>query len=136
VHGIEPPETRAAAGKPTAGVIHVSGVEGKLGPVVTVEDDGQGMDMALIAERAVALGQDAARVLPAQELAFLPGLSTARRPGDLAGRGVGLYAVRSELASVGYAVEVFSRPGELTRFVLKPSGAPGEHEVQMKDAHA
>jgi HAMP domain-containing protein/HPt (histidine-containing phosphotransfer) domain-containing protein len=136
VHGIEPPDTRTAAGKEPGGVIRVVGTDGNLGPVVTVEDDGQGMDMALIAERAVALGQDAARAVPAQELAFLPGLSTARRPGDLAGRGVGLYAVRTELASVGYVVEVFSRPGELTRFTLKPSGATGEHEVQMKDAHA
>jgi len=54
----------------------------------------------------------------------------------MAGRGVGLYAVRAELASVGYVVEVLSRPGELTKFTMKPSGAPAEHEVQMKDAHA
>jgi PAS domain S-box-containing protein len=136
VHGIEPPDVRATAGKPSGGIIRVVGAEGQLGPVVTVEDDGQGMDMALITERAALLGPDAARALPAQELAFLPGLSTARRPGELAGRGVGLYAVRAELASVGYGVEVFSRRGELTRFVLKPSGAPEEHEVQMKNAHA
>jgi two-component system chemotaxis sensor kinase CheA len=94
------------------------------------------MDMALITEKALALGQEPSRALPAQELAFLPGLSTARGRGDLAGRGVGLYAVRTELASVGYTVEVFSRPGELTRFTLKPSGASSEHEVQMRDAHA
>jgi HAMP domain-containing protein/HPt (histidine-containing phosphotransfer) domain-containing protein len=136
VHGIEAPEVREAAGKAPGGIIRVVGTEGKLGPVVTVEDDGQGMDMALIAERAMALGQEASHMLPAQELAFLPGLSTARGRGDLAGRGVGLYAVRAELASVGYTVEVFSRPGELTRFTLRPTGAASEHEVQMKDAHA
>jgi chemotaxis protein histidine kinase CheA len=113
----------------------VACVEGKAGPIVTVEDDGQGMDLAQIAEKAIAIGQDPA-LRSVQELAFLPGLSTARRPGDLAGRGVGLYAVRAELASVGYTVEVTSRTGEHTRFTLGPSGAPGEHEVQMKDAHA
>jgi PAS domain S-box-containing protein len=137
VHGIEAPETREAANKPPGGIIHVVGADGRFGPVVTVEDDGQGMDLTLLAERAVAIGQDATvRALPAQELAFLPGLSTARRQGDMAGRGVGLYAVRAELASVGYVVEVFSRPGEFTKFTMKPSGAPAEHEVQMKDAHA
>src|SRR6185436_15278170 len=135
VHGIELPDSRTAAGKEPGGVIRIAGVEGRLGPVVTVEDDGQGMDMAQITERALAMGQDASRALPAQELAFLPGLSTARGRGDLAGRGVGHYAVRTERASVGYTVEVFSRPGEHTRFVLNPSGAVSEHEVQMKDAH-
>jgi HAMP domain-containing protein/HPt (histidine-containing phosphotransfer) domain-containing protein len=136
VHGIEPPDARTAAGKPAGGVIRVAGEESKLGTIVTVEDDGRGLDTAQIAERAAALGQEVVRGLPPQELAFLPGLSTAGRPGELAGRGVGLYAVRAELASVGYVVEVFSRPGEHTKFVLKPSGTPGEHEVQMKDAHA
>jgi HAMP domain-containing protein/HPt (histidine-containing phosphotransfer) domain-containing protein len=137
VHGIETPEIRERASKAAGGVIRVIGSEGKLGPVVTVEDDGQGMDLALLAERALAIGQDATvRAVPAQELAFLPGLSTARRQGDMAGRGVGLYAVRAELASVGYIVDVVSRPGEFTRFTIRPSGAPAEHEVQMKDAHA
>src|SRR5205823_1160208 len=121
VHGIELPAERIAAGKAPGGVIRVMASESKDGPVVEVEDDGQGIDLVEIAERAAAIGHDAA-YSSVQELAFLPGLSTVRRAGDLAGRGVGLYAVRAELASVGYVVEVFSRAGEQTKFVLRPSG--------------
>lgn len=135
VHGIERPETRTAAGKPPGGVIRIAADETKDGPVVVVEDDGQGMDLAQITERAAAIGHDPA-VGSVQELAFLPGLSTARRPGDLAGRGVGLYAVRAELASVGYVVEVSSKAGEYTRFVLRPKGAAVEDELQMRYGHA
>jgi chemotaxis protein histidine kinase CheA len=113
----------------------VAASETKDGPVVVVEDDGQGMDLAQITERAAAIGHDAA-VGSIQELAFLPGLSTARRPGDLAGRGVGLYAVRAELASVGYVVEVSSQAGEYTKFVLRPKGAVVEDELQMRNGHA
>lgn len=134
VHGIEVPATRTAAGKPPGGIIRVIATETKDGPVIVVEDDGQGMDLAQITERAVAIGHDPS-VASVQELAFLPGLSTARRPGDLAGRGVGLYAVRAELTGVGYVVEVFSRPGEYTKFVLRPRGTAGEDELEMRNGH-
>jgi len=135
VHGIETPAVRAEAGKSAGGVIRITCTPSDAGPVITVEDDGQGLDLDQIAKQAVAIGHDVT-VRAVQELAFLPGLSTARRPGDLAGRGVGLYAVRAELASVGYVVEVSSRRGEHTRFILKPaSGAASSDEVHLGEVH-
>src|SRR5262249_55241329 len=100
----------------------VLGTESPHGPIITVEDDGRGLDLAELAERAAAIGKH----VPAhsiQELAFIPGLSTLSRPGELAGRGVGLPAVRSELATANYQVEVSSKAGEYARFVLKPKSA-------------
>jgi chemotaxis protein histidine kinase CheA len=135
VHGIELPNERKKAGKPPGGIIRVVASEDRVGPVVTVEDDGQGMDFELIAEQAAAIGQDGA-LGSNQELAFLPGLSTLSHPRELAGYGVGLYAVRAELAGIGYSVQVSSRRGEYTRFVLSPSGAAPEPALEMKDAHA
>jgi len=135
VHGIEVPDARHAAGKSAVGAIRVHAAEGNTGPTITVDDDGQGLDLAQIAERAVAIGEDVAS-RSVQELAFLPGLSTARRPGDMAGRGVGLHAVRSDLASVGYAVDVASKPGEYTRFFLRPRSIQSETALHSTHGHA
>jgi HAMP domain-containing protein/HPt (histidine-containing phosphotransfer) domain-containing protein len=122
VHGIEIPNARQSQGKSPNGLIRVVAAEGEGGPVFTVEDDGQGLDLASIAQQAVAIGETVG-TRPIEQLAFLPGLSTARM-GDLAGRGVGLHAVKSEMESVGYKVDVFSKAGEYARFVLRPKDAP------------
>jgi two-component system, chemotaxis family, sensor kinase CheA len=135
VHGIELPEARHEAGKSAVGLIRVTAASGSEGLVITVEDDGHGLDLAELEERAAAIGSDFA-ALAREELAFLPGLSTARRPGELAGRGVGLSAVRSELLGVGYAVEAFTVAGQFARFVLRPKGVAGEGGLHSKDAHA
>src|SRR5262249_32296420 len=58
VHGIELPEARTAAGKSAIGLIQVTAADGDSGPVITVEDDGQGLDLAQITERAVAIGEN------------------------------------------------------------------------------
>jgi two-component system, chemotaxis family, sensor kinase CheA len=121
VHGIEIPSTREGQGKSPIGLIRVVASEGEAGPTFTIEDDGQGLDLALIEEKAIAIGE-VVGTRPIEQLAFLPGLSTARM-GDLAGRGVGLHAVKSEMESVGYKVEVFSKAGQYARFVLRPKDA-------------
>ena len=122
VHGIEIPDARENRGKSPIGLIRVIADEGESGPVFTIEDDGQGLDLASIAQQAVAIGETVG-TRPIEQLAFLPGLSTARM-GDLAGRGVGLHAVKSEMETVGYKVDVFSKAGEYARFVLRPKDAP------------
>jgi HAMP domain-containing protein/HPt (histidine-containing phosphotransfer) domain-containing protein len=122
VHGIEIPDAREDKGKSPIGLIRVIAAEGEGGPVITVEDDGQGLDLASIAQQAAAIGATVG-TRSIEQLAFLPGLSTARM-GDLAGRGVGLHAVKSEMESVGYRVDVFSKAGEYARFVLRPKDAP------------
>jgi HAMP domain-containing protein/HPt (histidine-containing phosphotransfer) domain-containing protein len=135
VHGIELPQARHEAGKSAIGLIQVLAAPSPEGPVITVEDDGQGLDLAQIRERAAAIGENIGS-RSAQELAFLPGLSTAARPGDLAGRGFGLSAVRSDLSDVGYVVEVFSQAGHYARFVLRPKGVAGGALLHSKNAHA
>jgi HAMP domain-containing protein/HPt (histidine-containing phosphotransfer) domain-containing protein len=122
VHGIEIPNARESQGKSSIGLIRVVAEEGRGGPVFTIEDDGQGLDLASIAQQAIAIGETVG-TRPIEQLAFLPGLSTARM-GDLAGRGVGLHAVKSEMETVGYKVDVFSKAGEYARFVLRPKDAP------------
>jgi HAMP domain-containing protein/HPt (histidine-containing phosphotransfer) domain-containing protein len=122
VHGIEIPDVREGRGKSPNGLIRVIATESEGGPIITIEDDGQGLDLESIAQQAVAIGETIGS-RPIEQLAFLPGLSTARM-GDLAGRGVGLHAVKSEMETVGYRVDVFSKAGEYARFVLRPKDAP------------
>jgi chemotaxis protein histidine kinase CheA len=122
VHGIEIPGARESKGKSPIGLIRAAATESEGGPIITVDDDGQGLDLASIAQQAIAIGETVG-TRPIEQLAFLPGLSTARM-GDLAGRGVGLHAVKSEMETVGYKVDVFSKAGEYARFVLRPKDAP------------
>jgi HAMP domain-containing protein/HPt (histidine-containing phosphotransfer) domain-containing protein len=121
-HGIESPQARRDAGKTSRGTIRVVATESDAGPTIVVDDDGRGLDMAAIEQRAAQLGvaiekrtQDSV-----SELVFVAGLSTAREAGALAGRGVGLGAVREDLERVGYAITVDSRPRKYTRFTMKP----------------
>lgn len=121
-HGIEPASVREAAGKPAAGSIVVTvGYEGN---DVSVEfrDDGSGLDIERIRERALALGLvaadeaiDAAR---AADLIFQPGFSTASEVTELSGRGIGMDVVRAEVQSLGGRIETHSTPGEGTAFRL------------------
>jgi chemotaxis protein histidine kinase CheA len=77
--------------------------------VVTVADDGAGLDEAALRERAAALG--VGQGLAAEELAFVEGLSRQAHADALAGRGVGLAAVRADLARVGATVSLHRPPG-------------------------
>jgi two-component system chemotaxis sensor kinase CheA len=116
-HGLETPEKRVAAGKPATGVLEISARHAGGNVVITVADDGAGIDPArvarkaaergLIAEDAVAL-VDAAR---AAELLFHPGFSTADVTSDISGRGVGMDAVRSSIRELGGEVLLTSEQG-------------------------
>jgi two-component system chemotaxis sensor kinase CheA len=112
-HGIELPNVRATLGKKAFGVVRLSAKDGVGGPEITVEDDGAGLDRGEIARRTtMTQGMDLAEII------FKPGFSTSAAAGGLAGRGVGLGAVRAELASVGYEIKVFSMPLQYTRVIL------------------
>ena len=116
-HGLEPPEERVAAGKPATGVLEISARHAGGNVVITVSDDGRGIDpervarkaaeRGLIAEDAVA-SVDSAR---AAELLFHPGFSTAEVTSDISGRGVGMDAVRSSIRELGGEVLLSSEPG-------------------------
>jgi two-component system, chemotaxis family, sensor kinase CheA len=118
-HGIEPPDERARLGKPPVSRIHVKCIDpgGADGLKVVVEDDGRGLDLDALRAKAAELGIS---VPPegAAELVFRQSVSTAEAVTDIAGRGVGLAAVRDELAKIGWAIAVESEPSRGTRFVV------------------
>jgi two-component system chemotaxis sensor kinase CheA len=98
-HGIEDAAVRIANGKPAQGSVRIRARIDEALLEITVEDDGPGIDVAAVREAAMACGievgdRDA-------ELVFEPGVSTRTRITDVSGRGVGLDAVKAELARVG-----------------------------------
>jgi chemotaxis protein histidine kinase CheA len=109
------------------GRIFVTCAEGPKGPVISVRDDGAGFDLIALAESARARGVDAkgANLL---QIAVLPGVSTHEEGGGLAGRGVGLGAVKAELAALGYTLELSSTPGSGSIVTMRP-GRTAEREV-------
>lgn len=124
-HGIEPPEERVRLGKPRAGriVLKAAYVEGQI--VITLSDDGRGMDVEKIRRQAVARGlmapEQAARASEREilELIFTPGFSTAEVVSDVSGRGVGMDIVRSQIEQINGSVEFATALGKGTTFTIK-----------------
>ncbi len=114
VHGVEDAAGRVRAGKHEAGLIRIEARQEGNEIVLILSDDGAGFDLARIRSRAVQSGRLRAddEVSPARliDMLFEPGFSTAEEVTQLAGRGVGLDVVRSEIASLGGRVEAL--PGE------------------------
>jgi two-component system chemotaxis sensor kinase CheA len=122
-HGIEPPETRAARGKPPTAAIHLSARHSGASVLITVSDDGGGINAEAVLSRAVERGLVAEGVpLSEQEIfafIFQPGFSTAKQVTDVSGRGVGMDVVRQRVDSLRGSIEVASKPGEGTRVTLR-----------------
>jgi two-component system, chemotaxis family, sensor kinase CheA len=123
-HGIETPEGRIAAGKPAEGQVRLNARHADGMIVITVEDDGQGMDANVLRQKVVEKGlmtPEQAAALTEQEalgIIFLPGFSTAVRVTDVSGRGVGMDVVRTNIERIGGRVEIKSSPGAGTRIML------------------
>jgi chemosensory pili system protein ChpA (sensor histidine kinase/response regulator) len=121
-HGIEPPEARAAAGKEAAGLIVVALHQEGNEVAVEFRDDGAGLNLARIRDKGVAMGLlNAADEHSAGDLAnliFTPGFSTAETVTELAGRGVGMDVVRSEVNAMGGRIETATAAGQGTSFKL------------------
>ena len=121
-HGVEAPEVRSAAGKdPTGSIVVALSHEGnEVG--VEFRDDGAGLDLARIRAKGEAMGLLAAnQELAEGELAnliFTPGFSTADKVTELAGRGIGMDVVRSEVNAMGGRIETASAQGQGTAFKL------------------
>jgi two-component system chemotaxis sensor kinase CheA len=117
-HGVEPPAERIAAGKPAEATIALCAEPRGNRVVVTVADDGRGLDLAAIAARARRLGIETGTLSAAelQRLVFVPGLSTAATLSTLSGRGVGLDVVATTIDALGGRVDVASTPGQGARF--------------------
>ncbi|MBC7325506.1 MAG: chemotaxis protein CheA, partial [Moorella sp. (in: Bacteria)] len=124
-HGIEAPEARLKAGKPRQGMICLRAFHQENQIVITVEDDGAGMDPEKIKEKAVARGlvnrELAARLGPreALDLIFLPGFSTADEVTDVSGRGVGMDIVRNHIEKINGTIDIRTTPGKGTMFTIK-----------------
>jgi two-component system chemotaxis sensor kinase CheA len=116
-HGVEPPAVRRAAGKPVQGRIALRAALQGEQVVVTVIDDGAGIDAAALRRTAAARGLVGAETLAAMEdaaaldLVFLPGFSTASAVTETSGRGVGMDAVRAALQAIGGQVSIAPAPG-------------------------
>ncbi len=123
VHGIEAPERRAALGKPDVGRISVSLTRDGAEVVIVVTDDGGGINVKLIREKAVALGlADRHSKLTdeeAMQLILEPGFSTAGRVTQAAGRGVGMDVVATEVKKLGGGLFIESNPGKGSRFTIR-----------------
>ncbi|MFO1341447.1 MAG: response regulator, partial [Burkholderiaceae bacterium] len=121
-HGIEAPNLREAVGKDPHGNIEVSLHQAGNEVRIEVRDDGAGLNLARIAERARSLGLLADDARPTEGdlagLIFTPGFSTADQVTELAGRGVGMDVVRSEVTSLGGRIETASATGRGTSFQL------------------
>ena len=122
-HGIELPEDRIAAGKPVAGTINLDFSRQGSGIVVTIRDDGKGLDYERI--RAKAIDRELIRAdqqLTRPELArlvLLPGFSTREQVSEISGRGVGMDVVATRLANIKGTVELSSEPGHGCEVVLR-----------------
>jgi len=124
-HGIEEPRTRALAGKPAEGTVHLRAYQHNGSVVIEVEDDGGGIPTARVLEKAVERGlvtqEQAAEMTEreAQQLIFQPGFSTAAKVTHISGRGVGMDVVVANVEKVGGTVEVESHEGKGTLLRLR-----------------
>ena len=141
-HGIELPAARAAAGKPAQGRLRLSARQDGGWVVIEVADDGGGIPVAAVREKAVKKGllsAEKAAALTDQEaidLIFLPGFSTSSIITDLSGRGVGMDVVRQTvLDELQGAVGIETRPGQGTTFSLRLPMSLAMMRVLLVQAH-
>ena len=124
-HGIEREEDRYQSGKSDFGTVTVRAYHRGNHIFIEVEDDGRGIDYEKVRKLAVEYGivysEQAASLSKAEllEILFQPGFSTSPHKTELAGRGVGLDVVRSNLAQLNGDIEVHSEKGRYTRFTLR-----------------
>jgi two-component system chemotaxis sensor kinase CheA len=124
-HGIETPEERRARGKPEKGSIVLSAGQEGSNIIIRIEDDGKGLDIDRIREKAVEkglVGRNEIRNLPDREVyrfIFEAGFSTAQKITDISGRGVGMDVVRTNIEKLNGLIELDSRLGAGTVIVIK-----------------
>ncbi len=122
VHGIETPEARVAAGKSAEGQIEITLAQELNDVSVVFADDGAGLDLERLREKAAAQGLIApdAEISDAHaaQLVFEPGISTAREISELAGRGIGMDVVRNDVVALGGRIETATQAGQGTNFKL------------------
>lgn len=124
-HGIEFPEIREASGKPRLGQVVLSAEQEGDHILLSISDDGAGMDPVKLRGIAVEKGlfdEDTANRLSdteAYNLIFAPGFSTKKEISDVSGRGVGMDVVKTKISQLNGTVEIKSELGKGTRFIIK-----------------
>lgn len=124
-HGIEPAEERKRTGKPLKGRLRITAAHEENQVVITVEDDGAGIDPEQIRNSALRKGvisEEEHKKLSDQEaiyLIFRPGFSTASSVSDVSGRGVGMDIVRNHIEKLSGVIDIETKLGEGTRFKIK-----------------
>jgi two-component system chemotaxis sensor kinase CheA len=122
-HGLEGPEERIAAGKPVGGQVRLSALQAGGEVVITIRDDGRGIDRDRVRAKAEAHGLiQPGQTLSDQDLLqmiFQPGFSTAAQVTNLSGRGVGMDVVKRTIESLRGAIDITSVVGAGSTVVLR-----------------
>ena len=124
-HGLETPEERVAAGKPRTGSLVLSAAHEGNHIVISIKDDGRGVDTERVSRKALERGLITQEQLAGMgqrdilELIFLPGFSTKEKATDLSGRGVGMDVVRTNIKKLNGIIEIKSEQGQGSEFILK-----------------
>jgi two-component system chemotaxis sensor kinase CheA len=124
-HGIEQPEEREAQGKSRQGTILLAAEQEGDHILLTISDDGHGMDPDVLRRKAIEKGlldKDAADRLSDSEcfdLIFAPGFSTKSQISDVSGRGVGMDVVKTKISKLNGTISIESRPGKGSRIEIK-----------------
>ena len=121
-HGIESKEERLAAGKDEKGTIRISSYQKGNHVVIEIADDGAGIDVEKIKRKAFKIGLvgDTSTITDrdALDFIFLPGFSTNDAVSEISGRGVGMDVVKNNIAAVSGMVDIETRRGEGSRFII------------------
>ena len=124
-HGIEMPDEREAKGKPRAGTVILSAEQEGDHILLTISDDGRGMDPDVLRKKAIEKGildpESAARMddKEAFSLIFAPGFSTKEQISDISGRGVGMDVVKTRIVQLNGSIEIDSEKDVGTKLMIK-----------------
>jgi len=124
-HGIEPADVRLRRGKPETATVRLTAAHRGNSVIIMISDDGGGIDVDRIRDRAVSRGliaaDQAAGLSPKDLIAFIwkPGFSTAAAVSNISGRGVGMDIVRTKIESLNGSIDVESTPGSGSAFVIR-----------------
>jgi two-component system, chemotaxis family, sensor kinase CheA len=124
-HGIEPADVRLRRGKPEMATVRLAASQRGNSVIISISDDGGGIDLERVRDRAVARGlvsaDQAASLSPRELTDFIwqPGFSTAKEVSNISGRGVGMDIVRTRIEALSGSIDIDSTLGVGTTFVIR-----------------
>jgi two-component system chemotaxis sensor kinase CheA len=124
-HGLETPDERVAVGKSRVGTLVLAAVHEGNQIIISIKDDGNGIDTDRVGRKAVEKGLVSEEQLAAMsqrelfDLIFLPGFSTKDKASDLSGRGVGMDVVKTNIKKLNGLIEIKSEKGKGSEFILR-----------------